>query len=387
MRITYIGCPFKTSYGAYLDSLRAAVEKRTGEPIQWVASNCGCGDPIERNKIFQTPQCKYFEMRHVVDYQSRSPFKRWLRTRVRDYSYGFRAKRYQQLSQDAQLIHLQQILNAYGSNVVFHWLQMPSRAAKVVTIHELDGFQTQFPRKNLLYNKADAVIVHCQEMKDKLISLGVQKEKVNVVLHGVDLLPQSAEQSRDGILFYGGHKLMTGKGMETLFEAMTLLKRRLGGEVPRLMIHGHYGTKTPETAVELAQRYGLSENIVWLNQLSEEDGAKLYLTASVLALPYTGSFAGLPVGLAAARGTPIVATRKAGIPDHLGENALWVEPGNAQQLAERLATILNDEALRSAIAEKLQRHAAEYLSWDVVGSRTLEVYAAALQSKRAAQAA
>ncbi|MBW4053393.1 MAG: glycosyltransferase family 4 protein, partial [Proteobacteria bacterium] len=380
MRITYIGCPFKTSYGSYVDSLKTAIENRTSTPIQWVASNCGCGDPIERSRLFQARQCDYFEMRHIGDYRSPSRLKYWLRMRARNLAYYFRARKYTQLSGDAELTHLQQILNAYGSSVAFQWLRIPSQAAKVVTVHELDSYQTSFPRENLIYNRADALIVHCQEMRDKLISLGVRPEKISIVLHGVDLPTPVPEEPREGVLFYGGHKLMTGKGLETLFEAMALLERDRDAAAPRLTIHGHYGTDTPQEALELAERHGVSDRIIWRNQLSEKDGALLYSKASVLVLPYTGSFAGLPAGLAASRGTPVIATRKAGIPDHLGENVHWVKPGNAKQLADQIAALLDDEPLRRAAGSRLRQHAAGNLSWDIIGARTLEIYATAIRA-------
>ncbi len=385
MRISYIGCPFKTSYGTYIHSLKRAVEARTGTPIAWVASNCGCGDPIETSRQFEARECKYFEMPHVGDYQSQAPLKRWLRNRVRYYSYYFRARKYEQLSRPTELVHLQQTLNAYGSAAAFQWLQMPSAAAKVITVHELDPFQTRHPHMNALYNRADAIIAHCREMKEKLISLGVQRERIYVVPHGVDLPSRSADRPREGILFYGGHKLMSGKGIETLFKALALLRQRLGATTPRLTIHGHYGTHTPEPALALAREHGVSDLIVWLNQLSEEESVKLYSTAALLVLPYTSSFAGLPAGLAAAQGVPVIGTRFAGIPDHLGENFLSVEPDNAQQLADRMEAVLGDGRLRTELAEKLRRHAAERLGWDNVADRTLEVYADALRAKNPAR--
>ncbi|HEY6922290.1 MAG TPA: glycosyltransferase family 4 protein [Steroidobacteraceae bacterium] len=386
MRIAYIGCPFKTSYGTYIHSLKRAVEQRTGAPIGWVASNCGCGDPIEQNRQFETQDCKYFEMPHIGGYESKVAFKRWLRGRARYYSYYFRARRYQQLSQDTELVHLQQILHAYGSCVAFQWLQMPTSAAKVITIHELDAFQMCYPHKNALYNRAGAIIAHCKEMKDKLISLSVQPEKIHVIPHGVATPTDSTDHPREGMLFYGGHKLMSGKGIETLFEALALLKDRLGTGTPRLTIYGHYGPQAPQAALELARKYGVSDRVTWLNQVSEDEAAKLYLTSALLVLPYTGSYAGLPAGLAAAHGVPVVGTDCAGIPDHLGDNFLRIEPGNAPQLADGLATALGDGALRSTLARKLKQRVAEHLSWDHVAARTLEAYAFALGPRSSARA-
>jgi len=381
MHVTFICCPFQTSYGWYAESLKQAVERKTGSAIDWVASNCGCGDPIEVGKRFQTQDCEYFELPHVRAYESKTAWKRWARVRVRHFSYLFRAWRYQNLSKDSELIHFQQILNAYGSSVVFHWLKQHSKAARVITVHELDSYQVQFPEKNKLYNKADAIIVHCDELKRKLADFGVQPDSIHVVFQGASLPEFVDDKPREGLVFYGGHKLMSGKGIRTLFKAMAILKERLDGNAPALKVHGHYGDRVPEEAQRLAEQFGVADKIVWLKQLSMNDMVQLYQTSLLLVLSYTGGFAGLPAAVAAGNRLPVVSTPKAGIPDHLGECGVWVEEENPQDLAERILELLNDPARRCEIGAKLRKRAELYLNWDSIADRTLAVYASAVKNK------
>ncbi|MGB7849189.1 MAG: glycosyltransferase family 4 protein, partial [Candidatus Acidiferrum sp.] len=365
MQISIIGCPFQTSYGVYIDSLKAALERKPGNKVQWVGSNCGCGDPIEVGRLFQTRKCDYFEMHNISDFVSKSPWKRWLRVKARHASYYFRARRYAELSRDSEVAHFQQILNAFGSSSVFHWLNQPSKAAKIVTIHEFDSYQKEFPEQNKIYNSADALIVHCQEMREKLIGMGIPKEKAHVVLQGVDIPALDRTGHREGIVFYGGHKPMAGKGMQPLFKAMAIIKERLGAATPLLSVHGHYGTNTPEEAIKLAQQTGIADQIVWLNQLPIQEMTHLYQKSLCLVLPYVGSFAGLPVAIAAANELPIVCTKNAGIPDHIGKWGLWVEEENPQQLAEGILEILGNAQLRMEVSSGLRKQAEEVLSWDV----------------------
>ena len=137
MRVTLIACPFKTSYGAATESLKKALEKKTGRTVEWVASNCGCGDDAETGRQFRMQGCKYFEMITISDYRSPNPAKLWLKLKARKFFYYFRARKYRELSAGAEVVNFQQILNAYGSTVLFHWLNQRSQAARVVTIHEL----------------------------------------------------------------------------------------------------------------------------------------------------------------------------------------------------------------------------------------------------------
>jgi glycosyltransferase involved in cell wall biosynthesis len=378
-----ICCPFKTSFGSYGDSLKTAIESKDGMRVQWVASNCGCGDPVEVNRLYQAKQCAYFEMPVPIDYRSKYPWRRHVRGLARKVLFSARAIRFARLSRDAEIVHFQQVLNAYGSNALFAWLKRPSNATRVVTVHELDADQTEHKENNAIYNRADAVIVHCQEMKDQLVRLAVRPEKIHVILHGTTI-PEPTTQPRQGIVFYGGHKPMTNKGLATLMTAMAIIKKRMGADVPTLSIHGHYGTETPSAGLELAEQIGVTDSIVWLNQMPEHEIAKLYQRSLLCVLPYTGSFAGGAAALAAACGTPVVCTRKAGLPDHLGDTGIWIEENNAEQLAERVIELLKDDKLRSQCAARAVQRAQDHLRWDVIAEQTLRIYRGACHTQQAA---
>jgi len=383
MRVTLFGCPFRTSYGYYIDSLRRAMEAQSSETIEWVASNCGCGDPIERAKLFQIKPTAYFEMSHVSDYESKIPWRRWLRRNARNFTYYFRARRYAALSRDREVLHFQQTLHAFGAMAAFHWLKLNSTAAKVITVHEIEPYQVKFPQVNLAYNKADAIVVHNNELKDRLVKFGVHSQKIHFIPYGTDVPTQLSDGPRSGILFYGGHHLMSGKGLDTLFQAAVILRERLADKAPMLKIHGHYGSFTPEPALKMAETYGIADKVIWLNQIDDATLGSHYRSASVCVLPYTGSFAGLAVGAAAANGVPVIATRRAGVPDHLGDSALWIEENNAEQLSQEIQRLLSSPQLCADLTGPAYERAKELLSWETVGNQTLDVYRQALEGRAA----
>lgn len=381
MQISMICCPFKTSYGCYATALIKAIEKKTATTVSWVASNCGCGDTMESRRDFQAQQCDYFEMPVPGDYRSSVAWKRSFRDVARNSIFYIRAKRYANRSRNSEIVHFQQILNAYGSTVVFHWLRQPSAATKIVTVHELDREQTESPEKNRLYNLADAVIVHCQDMKNRLVDLKVHEDKVHVVLHGVTIPASVPDARRDGIVFWGGHKPMSGKGIQNLFKAMAIVQQRLGAAAPVLKIHGHYGENTPEEGKKLAAANGIADKVVWLNQLPMDQMTSLYQQSKMLIIPFTGSFAGLPAGIAAANQLPVICTRKAGIPDHVGDAAVWIEPENSEQLADAIVNLLRDDSRRQELATRLLDRAKSHLAWDVIAEQTVNIYQEATRRK------
>ena len=378
MNITIIGCPFRTTYGAYTSSLQSGLERMTGSPVQWVASNCGCNDPIELARQFQTQNCDYFEMGHTIagwsiDAYSRNPIKLATRYGIRYASNHIRVARYLGLAPRANIIHLQQTLNAYGCDIAFHLLRRRMAAARVITLHELDPEQTDFPAYNKIYNMADAIIVHDSAIKEKLVSTGVAENLVHVVCCGTDLA-ESENLARDGIVFYGGHHLDKGKGLGVLLQAYRCLKDRSTSPLPRLRIHGHYGQTPPPDALGMAFHAGVAGDLEWLNELPMEEMARLYRRSQLCVLPYSRSFAGLAAGVAAANRLPIIATRLAGIPDHIGDLGIWVNSDDPAELANRMEELLNDEAKQQDYGARLRAHAEQHLGWDMVARDTLTVY-------------
>ena len=381
MRVTFIGCPFRTSYGHYIDALRRTLQTHYGESVEWIASNCGCGDPVERERLFEAEPSAYFEMAHVSGYESHTAWKRWLRRNARSLSYQVRARRYARLAGGSDVMHLQQTLNAYGSMVAFHWLKRRSSAVKVITVHELDAHQMRFPHLNALYNHADALIVHSSELRDRLSEHGVQINKVHVLPYGTDVPADPDDRERAGIVFYGGHHLLSGKGLDTLLHAAQLLRQTLGERAPLITVHGHYGTETPPEALELAKQFGVADRLVWRNQIADTQIAPLYRSATLAVLPYTGGAAGLPACAAAANGLPVIATRRAGIADQLGECAVWIEPNRPEQLAGAITQLLGDPAARADLARRAYARATQQLSWPVIAGRTVELYRDALRAR------
>jgi glycosyltransferase involved in cell wall biosynthesis len=378
MNVKIISCWFATSYGAYTDGLRRALERRLGSEVGIIATNCGCDDPIAIHKQFQDRRCEYFELPNVRFHKSTSPLKYWLRTQLRNLVCWERARRFHRRDGAAEVLHFQQILNATGSATVFHWLGMPSRAARVVTVHELDPYQLDFPQTNLRYNRADRIIVHFQELKDSLGQLGVDAERIDVVPHGVQLLPLG-DGPREGIIFYGGHHLESGKGFYTLLDAIRLVKERLGPRAPRLAIHGHWGATSPDQALRASRAGGLGDGVRWLNEIGLDAAVSEYQRALLCVLPYTGSFAGYPAGLATAHGAAVIGTRRAGLPDHVGDAARFVAENDAGELAAAIVELLGNEAARCDLVARGRARAEAVLGWDQIAAHTLDSYRRAIE--------
>ena len=78
----------------------------------------------------------------------------------------------------------------------------------------------------------------------------------------------------------------------------------------------------------------------------------LYQSASVLLFPSWEEGFGLPVLEAMANGLPVVASRTASLPEVGGEAALYVDPHDPQDIAEKVRRAVEDSELRGKMIQQ-----------------------------------
>jgi alpha-1,3-rhamnosyl/mannosyltransferase len=82
-----------------------------------------------------------------------------------------------------------------------------------------------------------------------------------------------------------------------------------------------------------------------------------------------------------ANGVPVIGTRRAGLPDHLGDAGTWVEANDPEGLAKAIVDLLSDEVRMRDIAAKGRARAEKLLSWDTIAQKILDSYEKAIQFK------
>jgi glycosyltransferase involved in cell wall biosynthesis len=110
-----------------------------------------------------------------------------------------------------------------------------------------------------------------------------------------------------------------------------------------------------------------------LGWLDEDDRADLLASAEALAYPSIYEGFGLPPLEAMAVGTPVVTTTAGALPETTGGAALLVEPGRPEALANALARVLDDSALRTELATRGRQNVTRY-SWDTTAQRLADLY-------------
>jgi glycosyltransferase involved in cell wall biosynthesis len=168
--------------------------------------------------------------------------------------------------------------------------------------------------------------------------------------------------------FVGSMKAWHGVGL--LLDAFAAVRVRLPGA--RLVL---VGTGPEEASLRRrASMPDLAGSVAFTGHVPHEQVPGLLKRFDVAVAPYLPQadfyFYPLKVVEYLAAGVPVIYSEQGHLADLVGPAGLPYQPGSADQLADRVLTVLNDEALRSALAKETVGRTAGY-DWDTVASRVL----------------
>jgi glycosyltransferase involved in cell wall biosynthesis len=277
-----------------------------------------------------------------------------------------------------------------------HYVVSPlTRCPYVVTIH--DCIHLRFPQylpnrlastyarhvMQMAARRARRVLTVSNASKEDILHyLRVPSDKVEVIYNALDTRlatpPTDDEIARvrerylltSPFILYAGN-VKPHKNVDRLIEAYSILRRR-GIDQPKLLIIGDQVSKFPNLR-RLVHRHQLHPHVRFLGFVPEATLAALYRLASVFVFPSLYEGFGLPPLEAMAAGTPVVTSNVSSLPEVVGDAAVLVDPMDAGAIADAMARVLGDAALRAElIARGLERVKA--FSWDRSVSRVREIY-------------
>jgi len=264
-------------------------------------------------------------------------------------------------------------------------LKQISPAGVSITIHGPDEFY-DVPGQKLMEKIAAADFFVCigrfarsQMMK---LSSADQWDKFEICPLGVDVAnynPERAERGSEPFTILCVGRLTPAKGQHILIDACATL--RDWGREFRLVIVGA-GPDEQSLKASVAAR-GLAQQVRFTGALNQDEVRAWYRQSDVFALP---SFAeGIPVVLmeAMASGVPCVTTRITGIPELIrdGIDGLLVTPSDAQELADTLATLMDDSELRRELGEAGRVRVGEHYNLSDNVARLGRIFSARLEAK------
>ncbi|PYP08320.1 MAG: hypothetical protein DMD56_12985 [Gemmatimonadetes bacterium] len=244
-------------------------------------------------------------------------------------------------------------------------------------------------REKLSY--ADGVITCCEFnrrfLEERYADAGGIAAKVYVSYHGLDLaaFPYRPD-GRPARTVLAVGRFARAKGFDHLLRAAGALSAR--GAPIDVELVGDGPERAALTA--LARDLGLAERVRFRGWLPFTEVRQAMSRATILVHPSPGLGDGLPNVLreAMAVGTPVVASRVAGIPEALddGRCGVLVPPADVAALTDAIAGMLADEGRRREFAAHGRRRTEELFDAWRNGSRLAD-HLRALRRTRGAEAA
>lgn len=222
---------------------------------------------------------------------------------------------------------------------------------------------------NIGMNLTSQLIAVSQKTKYDWIEKGFQEEKIDVVYNGIciekfqhhEILSNNTEftmEENAKIISYIG-RIDKDKGIEILLKGFALFLQKSGTKA-NLFIAGKPLCQTLEYQnflQKISTDLGIENNVKFLGHLKET--SSLYQVSDVTVLPSINSepFGRCIIESMACK-TPVVASRIGGIQEILtNEFAKGLfEPGNPEDLAEKLLSIIKWKESDSQIGNKCRQH-------------------------------
>lgn len=224
---------------------------------------------------------------------------------------------------------------------------------------------------------AKHLIAVSSQTKIDWIKQGFKEDRIDVVYNGINIekfqpsvhIPITKKEwdiSDDvEIISYIG-RLDKEKGLETLIRGFSLFLKT--HKSAKLLIAGKPLCHTEEyrkSLEHLVSELGIVNSVKFLNHLTNPVPLYQISDVTVLTSLHSEPF-GRTIIESMACGTPVVASRTGGIPEILtGEfQALLCEPGNVQDLADTLNSVLNWKNLDPQLSTKCRKHILDSFNVD-----------------------
>jgi glycosyltransferase involved in cell wall biosynthesis len=283
---------------------------------------------------------------------------------------------------------------------VYHGLsnEIPLRNGKssyrsVVTIHDLIFLKhiEQYPfadrqiyklKTKYAAKHSDKIIAVSNETKNDLMEFyKVPEEKIVVIHPSVDPLFQTANSLQDDqirsryslpnkfILNIGS--FFPRKNQRTLIEAFDLIKGKVEED---LVLVGKDGNLKQEIE-ELIEKKKLADRVKILSNVANNDLPSVYRTASVFVFPSLYEGFGAPVLEALFSGVPVITTKGGAMQEAGGNDSLYANPMNAEEIADAMLLVLKNDDLRKRMIENGLLH-SQAMTDSSFAEKTMKVYKA-----------
>jgi glycosyltransferase involved in cell wall biosynthesis len=232
-------------------------------------------------------------------------------------------------------------------------------------------------------NKAKRILTVSRYTKNDVIRfLKAPPEKINVTHLGVSddfnfitdtkvfipTLKKFKLEHKQFFLYAGVWR--THKNIPRLIEAFHLIKQKT--EKPfKLVLTGKPDPLYKEVP-DTIKKFKLENDVILTGSVTNEELSHLYNAAFIFTFPSLYEGFGLPPLESMKCGTPVVASFSSSLPEVLKENAIYFDPYDVNDMAEKILSLAKDADKQADLVAKGFAHANTF-SWQKMAEKSLKV--------------
>ncbi len=206
----------------------------------------------------------------------------------------------------------------------------------------------------------------------------VASKKISVTHEGVDPLIVDNQDTKEVLSYYGietPYILYVGNvyphknidGLVNAWEKVVTQKKDY-----KLVLVGKEDYFF-EKIKELVKKKGLDDSIVFTGFVSDKDLPHIYKSATLYVFPSFCEGFGLPALEACYSSIPVVASDNSSLPEVLGRVAVYFDPKNIDQIAEKIIYIIDNPDIALELIKRGHDQVARF-SWEKMARATLDLY-------------
>jgi glycosyltransferase involved in cell wall biosynthesis len=217
-------------------------------------------------------------------------------------------------------------------------------------------------------------------MRQRVVSLGADREKVHVIPMGVDLkntfIPPGTARREKSLLFVG--RFVEKKGLRYLIEALSLVL--LKHPQAHLSIVGHGPEETD--LKQLLSSLHLNEKVNFLGGIENSSLPSIYQSAEIVIFPSIidakGDMEGFGLVIVEALGCEcaVIASDLPAIHDIIIDNktGLIVEQKNVQQIAHKIIYLLDHPDIKHSLGKEGRRYVLDRYDYEITARKYCDLF-------------
>lgn len=252
-----------------------------------------------------------------------------------------------------------------------------TKIKSVVTIHDLIflSYPALYPaidRKiytakiaNACKNANQIIAISEQTKRDIIDYLKIEEQKISVVYQGChpvfyktvteknkNLLREKWNLPSQFILNVG--TIEERKNLLLILQALLKLPEEI-----KLIVVGKR-TKYAEKTDDFIAENKLADRVIFLKDITQEELPALYQSALAFVYPSRFEGFGIPVLEALNSGVPVIAATGSSLEEAGGEHTIYINPDDADALAEAVLQVISNESLRKEMIAKGKEYASRF---------------------------